>query len=97
MAVKTGTTQCQPWSIRRGVVTKIKSLEEQLDPSINPLAKSQAVGPGGWETQMKQLEGLKKKLKNMTPTTIKDTEERSKLEKRSRLLESSMKMGSSGW
>ena len=95
MAMKTGTTQYQPWSIRRGVVSKIKSLEEQLDPALNPLAKSQAVGPGGWDTQMKQLEGLKAKLEAMTPPAVKDSGERNILEKRARLLESSMKMGSS--
>jgi hypothetical protein len=87
-----GNTKHQPSTVRRGLEQKVKSLEEQLDPSVNPLARSQ-VGAGGYEKQKQQLDGMKSKLESMTPPVVPG-DERGKLEARSKQLENCMKYGS---
>jgi len=90
-----GNTKHQPSTVRRGLEQKVKSLEEQLDPQVNPLVRSQ-VGVGGYEKQKQALDNMKSKLQEMTPDPV-DGEERGKLEARGKQLEHVMKYGSNAY
>ena len=90
-----GNTHHQPSTVRRGLEQKVKSMEEQLDPSINPLARSE-IGGGAYQKQIGALENMRKKLDQMTAKPVTG-DERKKLEARARQLENVMKQGSSAY
>ena len=91
-----GNTLYQPSTVRRGLEKKVAGMREQLDPDVNPLVKSQALGAGSYDKQLKELAKMESKLEQMTPPPI-DGEERAKLEARAKQLENVMKLGSSAY
>jgi len=89
-----GNTKYQPETVRRSQMQKVKGLADQIDPNINPLAKTQVSGPGSWEKQNEELQKLTSEVDRITPKPI-EGEARAKLEARGKQLENVMKYGSS--
>jgi len=81
----------QPFSVRRRMQDRIKEKENELDPTINPLAKS--AGRHNWEEQQKRLGHDKKKLDAITPPPV-EPKERKMLQARVRQLEEAITHGS---
>lgn len=81
----------QPLSIRRRMQDRIQERKDELDPQVNPLAKS--AGRHNWEEQKRKLKGDEAKLSAITPPKIKGGE-RKVLQARVRQLEEAIQLGS---